>query len=64
MSLFRKIYTVLKPGGTFIIELQDWASYAEAKKQSDVRWSCICLENADGTLGIARELQDYPYSTI
>lgn len=32
---FRKVYSVLKPGGSFVLEPQPWESYAKARRMSE-----------------------------
>lgn len=36
MRFFRRVYTVLKPGGTFVFEPQEWDGYAKAKRMDTV----------------------------
>ena len=33
---FRRVFEVLKPGGTFVLEPQPWESYAKAKRLDHV----------------------------
>ncbi|GBE80025.1 Probable RNA methyltransferase [Sparassis crispa] len=42
-KFFRRIYSVLRPGGTFVFEPQDWDTYAKAK-----RMDAKLRENAKG----------------
>ena len=35
-EFFRKVHTVLKTGGAFVLEPQPWESYAKAKRMSEV----------------------------
>ncbi|PCH41477.1 Bin3-domain-containing protein [Wolfiporia cocos MD-104 SS10] len=32
MQFFRRVYSVLRPGGTFILEVQEWDTYAKARR--------------------------------
>lgn len=36
-TFFRRVYDVLEPGGTFILEPQAWDTYAKAKRMHEVR---------------------------
>lgn len=36
MRFFQKVYDVLKPGGVFLLEPQEWKSYATARGISEV----------------------------
>lgn len=37
LELFRRVNTVLRPGGIFILEPQEWETYAKAKRMDAVR---------------------------
>lgn len=37
IAFFRRVYSVLQPGGTFVLEPQDWGSYAKARRMHPVR---------------------------
>lgn len=39
---FNKVYDVLRPGGSFILEPQPWESYAKARRMSQVCLSSNC----------------------
>lgn len=59
ISFFRRIYTVLKPGGLFILEPQEWETYAKAK-----RMDIVCLPNIItdkwliGILAVSQKLKE------
>lgn len=36
-TFFRRVHEVLKPGGTFILEPQEWDTYGKAKRMDPVR---------------------------
>ena len=35
-AFFRRVYDVLEPGGTFVLEPQAWVTYAKAKRMDKV----------------------------
>ena len=37
LAFFRRIFSVLRPGGSFILEPQEWESYHKAKRMDPVR---------------------------
>ena len=38
VNFFAKIHDLLRPGGFFVLEPQDWPSYKKARKSSDAAW--------------------------
>lgn len=44
IKFFERVYTVLNPGGFFVLEPQSWESYAKAKRMDPVwtlrRYEC------------------------
>ena len=61
-QFFQRVYEVLRPGGAFFLEPQEWDSYAKAKRMDPVRilplfpsedsllkvLFCICVETERG----------------
>lgn len=39
--LFQRVYSVLKPGGTFVLESQPWDTYAKARRQHNLLWQTV-----------------------
>ena len=35
-TFFARVYSVLRPGGVFIVEPQEWESYAKARRMDPV----------------------------
>jgi 7SK snRNA methylphosphate capping enzyme len=43
-AFFRRVYDVLRPGGTLVLEPQEWASYSKAWRMDPVRPECARLD--------------------
>ena len=41
LAFFRRVFSVLRPGGSFILEPQEWESYHKAKRMDPV---CIPIQ--------------------
>jgi len=39
--LFKRVYSVLKAGGTFVLEPQPWETYAKARRQHNLLWQTV-----------------------